>query len=318
MKKIGLVLAGGGGKGAYQIGVWKALREFGVDQNIQAISGTSVGALNTLLFTQGDLERAKQVWLEISPEKILTVDPAKLLLYAKRRVSPRIFSILETMNTSLIGHGWFSREGLLKIIRDNINFSLVTNSNIPIYATCLHALSCRAEYFKLNGSDQKRIESILLASSAIPFIFDPVEIDGDMYWDGGISLPNADNIPVKPLYDEGCDVIIAVHLSRTGLIDHSKFPEAKIIEILPQEHQGGVFKGTLDFTRAGAQRRMDQGYHDTKRIFQPIYNMVMVQRKIGAKLNEARNDEIAFQEKRRLLKSERELIKKDIEQYIKR
>ncbi|WP_248892748.1 patatin-like phospholipase family protein [Bacillus methanolicus] len=38
MKRIGLVLAGGGGKGAYQIGVWKALREFGIEQNIKAIA----------------------------------------------------------------------------------------------------------------------------------------------------------------------------------------------------------------------------------------------------------------------------------------
>ena len=52
--KIGLVLAGGGGKGAYHIGAWKALKQFEVDKNIGSISGTSVGALNAVLFALGN------------------------------------------------------------------------------------------------------------------------------------------------------------------------------------------------------------------------------------------------------------------------
>ena len=51
MSKTGIVFSGGGGKGAYAIGVWKALREFGMDQNIQAVAGTSVGSLNGALFS---------------------------------------------------------------------------------------------------------------------------------------------------------------------------------------------------------------------------------------------------------------------------
>ena len=48
---LGLVLAGGGGKGAYQVGVWKALSEYGLAQRVTVISGTSVGALNGALFS---------------------------------------------------------------------------------------------------------------------------------------------------------------------------------------------------------------------------------------------------------------------------
>ena len=48
--KVGLVLAGGGGKGAFQIGVWKALRASGLDKFITDVSGASVGALNAVLF----------------------------------------------------------------------------------------------------------------------------------------------------------------------------------------------------------------------------------------------------------------------------
>ena len=69
MKKIGLVLAGGGGRGAYQIGVWKALRETGLENYITSVSGTSVGALNAGLFVQKDLEVAQNVWESISRDR---------------------------------------------------------------------------------------------------------------------------------------------------------------------------------------------------------------------------------------------------------
>ncbi|MCR4646634.1 MAG: patatin-like phospholipase family protein [Oscillospiraceae bacterium] len=62
--KLGLVLDGGGAKGAYQIGVWKAMREFGLDRQVTAIAGTSVGGLNAVLFAQGDFELAYHIWTE--------------------------------------------------------------------------------------------------------------------------------------------------------------------------------------------------------------------------------------------------------------
>ena len=49
MKGTALILAGGGGKGAYEIGVWKAMKELGIDKKIQAVSGASVGGLNGAL-----------------------------------------------------------------------------------------------------------------------------------------------------------------------------------------------------------------------------------------------------------------------------
>ena len=55
MDAIGLVFAGGGGKGAYQIGVWRAVRELQLEQHIAVAAGTSVGALNAALFLKGDL-----------------------------------------------------------------------------------------------------------------------------------------------------------------------------------------------------------------------------------------------------------------------
>lgn len=54
-KEFGLVLAGGGTKGAYEVGVWKALKELNI--SITAIAGTSIGALNAALILQDDFEK---------------------------------------------------------------------------------------------------------------------------------------------------------------------------------------------------------------------------------------------------------------------
>ncbi|TPO62982.1 patatin-like phospholipase family protein, partial [Salmonella enterica subsp. enterica serovar Typhimurium] len=67
----GLVLGGGGAKGAYQIGVWHALVELGIKYTM--ISGTSVGALNGGLILQGNLEQAEKMWQKITTDQILLV-----------------------------------------------------------------------------------------------------------------------------------------------------------------------------------------------------------------------------------------------------
>ena len=63
MNKTAIVLAGGGSRGAYQIGVWKALREMGIDY--QLVTGTSVGALNGVLMVQQEYDKALAVWEDI-------------------------------------------------------------------------------------------------------------------------------------------------------------------------------------------------------------------------------------------------------------
>ena len=82
-QKIGLVLGGGGGKGAYQIGVWKALREYKVDKYITYVSGTSIGSLNSLLFLGGDLDKAIHVWSNITRETALTKKSVKEIFFKK-------------------------------------------------------------------------------------------------------------------------------------------------------------------------------------------------------------------------------------------
>ena len=89
----GLVFAGGGGKGAYEIGVWKALKECR-EISVGAVSGTSVGALNGALFACQEYDMAEKIWMNISENKILTPKSWNALDY---------LSIIEVLQPALMG-----------------------------------------------------------------------------------------------------------------------------------------------------------------------------------------------------------------------
>lgn len=74
--KTGIVLAGGGGKGAYQIGCWKAILAHRISP--QAIAGTSVGALNVAMIARGDVQTAEDVWTSMSASRVVRLDLASL------------------------------------------------------------------------------------------------------------------------------------------------------------------------------------------------------------------------------------------------
>ncbi|WP_107925793.1 patatin-like phospholipase family protein [Brachyspira hampsonii] len=80
-KKIALVLDGGGAKGAYHIGVFKALKELDIIKYITAISGASVGALNACLFPIYNLNSqiVENIWINEVEDKILTLNPNKVI-----------------------------------------------------------------------------------------------------------------------------------------------------------------------------------------------------------------------------------------------
>jgi len=72
--KLGLCLSGGGARGAYQIGALMALKEAGIYDKIEMISGTSIGAANAALIACNSLETVKNIWFDIPDETIYTTE----------------------------------------------------------------------------------------------------------------------------------------------------------------------------------------------------------------------------------------------------
>lgn len=255
-KTYGLVLCGGGGKGAYQIGVWKALRELHMDGWIQSVSGSSAGALNAMLFLNGDYAAAEHVWTSIRPIQFLDIEP----------------------------EGYCSREGILKLMNRELNLQHLSESTLPTYLSVTHAAPAlhsennrfdsamaslnqdpserTGEYLLVNGRSAEDIQKILLASTAIPLVYDPVEIDGQLYRDGGLF----DNVPIRPHLETGIKNLIIVRCSPNQQCDPYLLSQAdSLLEIAPSADIGSLLTGTLDFDGRNAMYRLQLGYFDTLR-----------------------------------------------------
>ncbi|MDF2881632.1 MAG: patatin-like phospholipase family protein [Clostridiaceae bacterium] len=265
--KIGLVLGGGGCKGAYEIGVWKALKELKIDMYIQGVSGTSIGALNAALFALNDYNLAESIWMEITREKALPTDNVDLFAKGiKLFLGTKNINFIKRHLPGLLEQGNVSRQGLMDIL-DSLNLHKALSSSIPIYAACAELPDLSGKYFKLNEYPVEAAKKILCASSAIPPVFPSEEIESVKYVDGGLF----DNLPIKPLYDRGFDMIFVINLDRNFVIDRSSFPKSKIICICPSSDQGGVFSGILDFSNEGICNRIRIGYEDTMNLLEPIF-----------------------------------------------
>lgn len=276
MSKIGLVFSGGGGKGAYQIGVWKVLEEFGIADNITVVSGTSVGALNAALFAQRSYSKAEKAWLDISPSDILHIDLTQIIKHLLNiGLSPNKVSAFSV----LLKTGVFSRSGLVRIIDEFLDHKKLNNNKVKAFAHCTRlplngaGLKWQGDVFQFDQDSKSSIRNKLLSSSAIPVAFGTEKINGKSYIDGYFT----DNTPISPVYKEGCDIIINIFLGREGgliddsYIDHRNYPNATIIDIYPQDDPGGLFSGVLNFNRI--EEKIEKGYQDALRVIKPIWEM---------------------------------------------
>ena len=239
-KATGLVLSGGGAKGAYQVGVLKALGEAGLLDDVKYISGDSIGAINAMLYCLGDSDFMYKVWEKINMPEVFEFDPD-----------------LFSDNPQL-----FSRDKVKSMMNDYLKEDIVQNLPYTVYAgvTRLENGQYFPEYMKLNGHTKQEMIDILLASSAMPVIYEAVKINGKEYLDGGLT----DNEPIKPLYDLGVRRFIIIGLDSNKIFEHYKYPGAECYAIYPSHDLGDLFSGTLNYITNAKHFRELLGEKDGK------------------------------------------------------
>lgn len=307
---VGLVLSGGGGKGAYEVGVWKALDEFGVTPNIKAISGTSVGGLNSALFAQRDLDLALNVWSTISPQAVMTLNELPVYqkfagavadLFTGTRFLGFAQSVHQWITKCYADQGVLSKDGLSRLIDGAIDLKQLLAFSGSIYVAAYNISTCRLCYFNLKSCISiEGLKERLLASASIPVVFGKTYIDGELYWDGGLPIVG-DNTPVKPLYDDGFRNLIVVHLTREEPVDRKAFPDCNIIEIMPQEDLGGMVSGTMNFKPESAKMNIQRGYNDAVKILEPLFKTGLALTRIQHAFFKISQEQAIFSEQNKLL-----------------
>ena len=250
MTKLGLVLSGGGSKGAYQIGVYRALRRLG--KNPEIVTGTSVGAINGLLITQGDLYKAVKLWKNISFKAIYDensfeeCDNEKIASiykeYAKNYIAEG------GMDVSKMKEMFDTLYNTKKFFSSPINYGLITynyTKNEPVIMT--------KETLKPNN-----VKDYVIASASCYPAFKPYKIKNELFIDGGYY----DNLPINLAIDLGADEIVAVNLRAVGFIRKPKI-DIPITMIKPRNK----IVSFLVFDKAKSREALHFGYNDTMKTF---------------------------------------------------
>lgn len=255
----GIALEGGGAKGAFHIGAMKALNELGVDY--QAISGTSIGAINGAIIAEGKLDFLEELWLTLEMKDMFEGDTEML---------KKIMSLDIKTDTSKLKHFFseiFKQGGLdvtpfkeklkayvdeEKLRRSEIAFGLVTVS-----LTDLKPI----EVF-IEDIPQGKLHDYIIASANLPAFKDD-KLEGKKMLDGAFF----DNLPVNMLLERGCDEVIAIRLMGIGRIRKvPKADEHKVITITPSEDLGKL----LEVDKERARHNIKLGYFDTMRVMKGL------------------------------------------------
>lgn len=253
-KDYALALSGGGTRGAYEVGAYKALLELGI--NIKAITGTSIGALNGAMFLSKDVVDAENMYNKIKISNVLDVDSS---INSEK-------DIFDIQNVFKLAKDYTKKKGLdnkplKKFIEKEINIETIYNSKIDFgLVTYLKKSKKPVELFKEDIKKEDFVD-FLLASACFP-IYKAQKIEDEEYIDGFFH----DNMPVNMLIQKGYKNIIAVDLGSMNtnkkLIDKNAY--VKVIK--PSQKLGGIF----EFNKDRIKFNIKLGYMDTMKAFNKL------------------------------------------------
>ncbi len=241
--KIGLALGGGGARGSFQIGVIKALKEVGLMEQINVVSGTSIGAIHALMVMAGiSYERMYELWTTIDKSVIFGTESR----FKKDKLG--LFSIQDLYDT-------FARAVTLEEVRQSKMKGFATAAKINKNSLIDQILINRMEkvVFDLNRLDDPH--QAVLASASIPIVFGPDEIEDNHYVDGGA----LDNVPIQPLIEQGCDIIITVPIVGKSKKKSFKDQPVLMIEILQYKLFDIIGLDIMDFDIDKVPNRIQYG-----------------------------------------------------------
>ena len=242
-----LVLSGGGSKGSYQIGVWKALKKLHIKFDI--VTGTSVGALNGALITQKSYFRAIKLWKKIN---------LKLLFGENAIDSTNDLKVMTMYGKEFLKNGGMEVKKLENLIEKEIRYKKLMKSKINYGLVTFNLTTKKPVQITKKEIPKHLIGDYLMASASCYPAFKQKNIEGERYIDGGFF----DNLPINLAIEMGADEIVAVDLSAPGF---NKTPRKKVptIKIKPNNK----LTNFLNFYEEGAKRNIRLGYNDTLKKF---------------------------------------------------
>ena len=254
-QQYGLVLSGGGAKGAFEMGVWKALKE--CDYSLGAVIGTSVGALNAAMIAQDDYDIAMEFWSNLTINQVLDLNEKMTNTYVDHWSKESFDVFRNGFLTALFSDGLDIsplRHNLTRLICEDS----IRNSPIRFGLVTVDITSLKPRQLMIDDIPQGQLIDYLLASAALP-IFQKQEIDGKTYLDGGFF----DNVPINFMLEQNFSQIISVEFPAPGMRKWVRDNNAEIITVNNSEFLGGI----LNFDTRQIEQNIQLGYLDAMKVF---------------------------------------------------
>ena len=249
-----LVFAGGGARGAYEIGAWKALRELNI--RLEAVGGASVGAINAAVVAADSFDFAVKLWSEMTIDKVVKV-PDGLLKKGRFNFSLRTLSHISELNFDIKNLG-LDTGPLHKLLKENVDEERIRRKGMDLGIVTINIDNLQPCEIFLDDMPKGSLPDYLLASASFP-AFRRAVINGKRFLDGGMY----DNIPHSMMKNRGYRRIIVIDISGIGVNKRPDIAGTETIYIKNSMPLGNV----LDFNPDLAGKLIELGYLDTMKTF---------------------------------------------------
>lgn len=253
--KTALVLSGGGSRGAYQIGVWKALKK--LNKKIDIVTGTSIGALNGCLIVQNDYNKAIKMWENLSFTDVF--DKEINFDFTTNKGKKNLFALYAK---AALTKGGMDISNLENTVKKAIDLNKFYKSKIDYGLLTVKVSKFEPIYLQKKDIEQKKLADYLIASATCFPAFKKKKIENDTYIDGGYY----DNLPINLAIELKADEVIAVDLNAIGITQKVDNEKIKITYIRPRNSIGNF----LIFDSRIAKKAIRYGYNDTMKIFKKL------------------------------------------------
>lgn len=252
--KTGIVLEGGGAKGAFHVGALKALKELGY--SFDGFVGTSIGSLNAAIFCIASPETVEKLWLELDSKVVYGNSGIGEMTKSNISIN-KIINHSEELK-ELLAKGGLEVEPMLEYINSKIDEDKVRKSGKDFGLVTVNLTDRKVERLMLDDIPYGKLSSYIMASCYLPG-FKRILIDGKAFADGGF----ADNLPFSLLVDKGYDEIILIRNEGVGLSQKPDCSDAYFKEIVPRKSLGK----TMDFSHEHISYLINRGYLDCHHAF---------------------------------------------------
>ncbi len=253
MKKA-LALCGGGAKGSYEAGCFKALNEIG--EHFDIVTGTSIGCLNAAMYCQGDFDRDYELWEKLNVQMIMKYG----FNFERYDIINGIRNGQNSINMVL---NYMTNRGadirpLRKLIDEYIDVEKIKTSDVTFGIVTASFPTMKGCEIVANKLSDDFIKDFILASASCWPVFPVCKIDGKSYVDGGYY----DNLPINYALRLGAQEVVAIDLNMEPT--HKEYTNTRFVRYIKPTHNLGTF---MQFDHETIMNNMTLGYLDTMKSF---------------------------------------------------